>query len=92
MNKDKFSKFKTESKQLTAEIKEKTVGYAVAALSFVAGLAWNDAIKALIEFFFPTQQNTLLAKLIYALTITILVGLVAVYLLRLTKVNEEKKK
>lgn len=92
MNEDKFSKFKEESKQITGEVKEKSIGYLVAALSFVAGLAWNDAIKAMIDFFFPGEQNTLLAKFIYALAITIIVGLVAVYLARLAKQNEEQKK
>jgi uncharacterized membrane protein (DUF4010 family) len=92
MSGNKFAKFTKESKQITGEVKEKSIGYLVAALSFVAGLAWNDAIKAMIDFFFPGEQNTLLAKFIYALAITIIVGLVAVYLVRLSKENEKNKK
>ena len=76
---------------MTSEVKEKTVGYIVAALGLVAGLAWNDAVKALIEFFFPTQQNTLLARFIYAGIITMIVVIVTVYLVRLSKRNKESK-
>ena len=63
------------------EVRERTAGYIVAALGFVAGLAWNEAIKALIESFFPQgNANSVLAKFIYAILVTIVVVLVTVYL------------
>ena len=78
-------------KELEREIWERTVGYVVAAFGFVAGLAWNEAIKALIEYFFPLSTNTVLAKFLYALIVTILVVLVTVYLVRIGKKSEEKQ-
>ena len=65
------------------EVRERTVGYIVAALSLIAGLAWNDAVKGLIEFVFPLKENTLSAKFIYAGTITIAVVALTVYLNKL---------
>ncbi|MBI4159908.1 hypothetical protein HY504_01950 [Candidatus Wolfebacteria bacterium] len=60
-----------------------------AALGLVAGLAWNEAIKAFIEYFFPVSQNSILAKLTYAVLLTIIVVVLTVYLVRLT--GKERK-
>lgn len=62
-----------DKKPLRQEVREQTAGYILAGLGFVAGLAWNEAIKSLIEEFFPLSQDTLVAKLIYALFATVLV-------------------
>ncbi|HPV70313.1 MAG TPA: DUF5654 family protein [Candidatus Magasanikbacteria bacterium] len=70
---------------LRRELREKTIGYIVAALGLVAGLAWNDAIKSVIEFFYPLNENTLWAKLVYAVLITGIIVLVSYFLLRLSK-------
>jgi len=56
------------------------VGYII---GLVAGLAWNEAIKAAIEFAFPLSQNSLLAKFIYAVLVTAVVVLLSLYLTRL---------
>ena len=64
-------------------VRERTVGYIVAAFSLVAGLAWNDAVKALIETLFPLQENTLPAKFIYAGLITVVAVVFTIYLTRL---------
>jgi hypothetical protein len=45
-------------------------------------LAWNEAIKALIEYLFPLGSNTLVAKFIYAFTITAFVVFLTSYLLK----------
>ncbi|HLD34421.1 MAG TPA: DUF5654 family protein, partial [Patescibacteria group bacterium] len=42
------SKIKSEVTSVKQEIRNKVAGYIVAAFGLVAGLAWNDAIKALI--------------------------------------------
>lgn len=70
---------------LRRELREKTIGYIVAALGLVAGLAWNDAIKSVIEFFYPLNENTLWAKMVYAVLITGIIVLVSYFLLRLSK-------
>ena len=38
-----------EDKRIRDLVRERTMGYIVGALGLVAGLAWNDAIKSLIE-------------------------------------------
>ncbi|RJQ14372.1 hypothetical protein C4553_01495 [Candidatus Parcubacteria bacterium] len=69
-------------------MKQRTVGYIVAAFGFVAGLAWNEAIKALIESFFPLAKNTLTAKFGYAVIVTIVVVVLTMYLFRLARKEE----
>ncbi len=81
-------KIKNESKEIKREIRQKVSGYILAAFGLVAALAWNDAIKSIIEYFFPLTKNTVLIKLIYALVITFLVVIVSVYLTRLLKKEE----
>lgn len=66
------------------EVREKTFGYITAALGLVAGLAWNEAIKSLIEYFYPASQNGLAAKFIYAIVITLVVVVISSYLIRLS--------
>lgn len=60
---------------LKDDIKSKTLQYIGAGLGLVAGLAWNDAIKSLIETVFVIDRNTVLVKFIYALIITAVVVL-----------------
>lgn len=72
--------FKKEPEEMKKQIKKQTLGYVVAAFGLVAGLAWNEAIKSLIEYLFPIGQNTLLAKFGYAVLITAIVVAVTIYL------------
>ena len=64
------------------EIKKQTAGYLTAALGLVAGLAWNDAIKSLIEAFYPFAKDGVFAKFFYAILITIIVVFISISLLR----------
>jgi uncharacterized membrane protein len=84
------TKIKKEISGVKDEITNKTVGYIVTALGLVAGLAWNDAIKSAIEHFFPAEQNGLTAKFIYAVSITLVVVLISVYLVKILKRDEKK--
>lgn len=61
------------------EIKKKIFSYIAAGLGLVAGLAWNDAIKVLIDFFVPDTGNTIIAKLFYAFLLTLVVALILFY-------------
>src|SRR3989344_6815094 len=88
---EKIGKIKEESSGIEKEIRSRTVGYIVTSFGLVAGLAWNEAIKSLIEYFFPLGQNTLLVKFLYALLITLLIVVLSVYLLRLSGLNTDKK-
>lgn len=71
------------------EFRKRSVGYITTAFGLVAGLAWNEAIKALIENFFPLSQNGMIAKFVYAVFITILLVFISVYIL---KTDEDKTK
>ena len=64
------------------KFKKQTIGYLMAAFGLVAGLAWNDAIKSLIEFLFPLSGSSIWIKFIYAVAITILVFVVGNYVLK----------
>ena len=77
-----------EEQSLRKEIKERTVGYILAAFGLVAGLAWNEAIKGLIDQFFPNSGSVAI-KFIYAVIVTIIIVLVSVYLVRLTGKKEK---
>ena len=81
-----------ESKELRGAITEKTVGYIVAALGLVAGLAWNEAVKSAIDRIFPTMEGGLLAQFLYAVIITLIVVILSVYLLRFSGKNSDSQK
>lgn len=87
-----IEKFNEERKKVTNEVREKLLGYLVAALGLVAGLAWNDAIKAAIEYAFPLNKDSVTMKFLYALIITLVIVIATVYLTRILKKNEESKK
>lgn len=62
-------------KKARVAIKKKMFSYIAAGFGLVAGLAWNDAVKLLIDYFIPTIGSGIIAKLVYAFIITIVVGL-----------------
>jgi hypothetical protein len=74
-----------KSAEFERQVMEKTFGYIVTSFGLVAGLAWNDAIKALIENYFPLQNDTMKAKFVYATAITMVVVFISLYLARLFK-------
>jgi len=88
--KNPIKRIKNESKIIRSKIKTQMLAYIMAAFGLVAGLAWNDAVKSLIEFVFPAQKNTLTAKFLYAILITLFVVLITIYLSRILVEKEEK--
>jgi len=82
-------KLREDRSKIRKEVRERTFTYLVAAFSLVAGLAWNEAVKSLIDYFLPLSTNTLLAKFTYAVFITAAVVTFTVYLERILK-REEK--
>lgn len=81
----RFERFRQEERVIEREVRERVVGYLTAALGLVAGLAWNDAIAALIAHWFPIERNSILAKFIYAAVLTLIVVLVTTYVVRLLR-------
>ena len=45
--------------------------YVIAAFGLVAALAWNEAIKALINQFFNKPENNIISLFVYALIVTL---------------------
>ncbi|EKD46518.1 MAG: hypothetical protein ACD_67C00203G0001 [uncultured bacterium] len=89
---EKIFTIKDSGAELEREVREKTLGYIITSFGLVAGLAWNDAIKAFIERFFSEPGDGLKAKFLYAAILTVAVVAVSLYLLRLFKVEKKKKK
>ncbi len=84
-------KIRHESKEVKRQVKKQLLTYMVASLGLVAGLAWNEAIKGLIEYIFPLSQNTVQAKFLYAILMTLLIVIVSYYLARLMEEKDEEK-
>ena len=84
---NKFKKIKEEQAKIRKEAIEKTIGYILTAFGLVAGLAWNEAIKALIDTFFPLDKNGIVIKFVYAILVT--GAVVAVTMIFVKKENKE---
>ncbi|HUT21842.1 MAG TPA: DUF5654 family protein [Candidatus Bipolaricaulota bacterium] len=67
-----------EKKSIKLEVLEKLSALIIAGFGLVAALAWNDAIKALFNKFFPAPSGNLVAGLIYAVAITAIVVIVTI--------------
>lgn len=61
---------------ISGQVRAKVAGYILAAFGLVAGLAWNDAVKSMIDRFFPLDQGNVILKFAYALAITVVVVIV----------------
>lgn len=85
-----LEKVKEEGRALRREMRERTLGFVTGGLGLVAGLAWNDAIKAAIEYLFPLDKDSVPAKFIYAVVISLVVIVLSVYLVRLLKADDAK--
>ncbi|MFZ5982594.1 MAG: DUF5654 family protein [Patescibacteria group bacterium] len=85
-------KLKKERENFQKEVQSKASQYIGAGFGLVAGLAWNDAIKALIDRFFPQDSSgSLWAKFTYAILMTLVVALISYYLTKIFKKEEKKK-
>jgi hypothetical protein len=89
---EKISNIKDKGLELEREVRERTLGYILTSFGLVAGLAWNEAIKAAIERYFSEPGNGLKAKFLYAVLMTVVVVIVSLYLSRIFKVKKPEKK
>ena len=65
---------------LKNDLKDRLLTYIGGGFGLVAGLAWNDAIKSLIDYLFPLSQNSLPIRFLYAFVVTVLVVIILTYL------------
>lgn len=75
-------------KETEKEVAGKSIGYISAALGLVAGLAWNDAITALINKLFPLAKDAVPMKFVYAALVTVAVVILVNYLDKLAHKGE----
>ena len=78
-----FHKLSKHSAPVRAALADQTINYVTAALSVVAGLAWNDAVKAAITYFFPAQASNIAAQFLYAALMTVVVVVLTLVLRRI---------
>ncbi len=90
MNK-RINNLKDDAEELAAKVREKVAGYILAGLGLVSALAWNDAIKALIEQWYPLGQDSVLAKLYYAFIMTLIIVVASIVVIKITKKGDEEK-
>lgn len=70
---------KPEQKSTTIQIVETIAALMTAAFGFVAALAWNEAIKALVaEYVSPGDELT--GMLVYAIVVTIIAVIAIVWI------------
>ena len=85
-----LDKVKEEGRTFQKEVRDRTLGFITAGLSLVVGLAWNDAIKALIEYLFPLDKDSIPAKFIYAVLLSVIVVVFSTYLVRLLQRRDQE--
>ena len=77
-----------ENKEREADIKkavaERTITLILGGLGLVVALAWNDAIQAFFKSVFGDAPNSIVAKFIYALLLTVIITIVSIRLARFT--------
>lgn len=82
---DDFSireRIRREAGAVRQELRKRIFSYIAAGFAFVAGLAWNDAIKAFIDYLIPETGSGVAAKFLYALLVTVFVVLALYYVER----------
>lgn len=89
--KQKVRTLEDEKNRVERDLRKITAGYIIAAFGFVAGLAWRDVSIALVEYLFPMSKDTILAKFIYAIVISIALAFVSIYVMRFIGKTKKKK-
>ncbi len=80
---------KTQEESIRLSVVKRTYDLLTAALTFVAALAWNDAIQSLFQTIFG-PASTLAAKFIYAIILTIIIVWLGSRIARLTQAIERR--
>jgi len=86
----KTNKIVEETHKIEIEAKKQLLTYLVSAFGLIAGLAWNETIKSIIELIFPIGKDTILAKFFYAIIVTLFVVILTVLFTKLLKDKKEE--
>lgn len=86
--KDAWRKMKEHGKEVQQEVRERTISLLIGGFGLVAAIAWNDAVKALIEYLFPLEKNSLTAKFIYAIVMTAVLVIVTLVFMKWLRKKE----
>ncbi len=78
---------KENLRETNKQLISQSLGFIASAFVFVAGLAWNDAIKELITRFFKADSG-LISRFVYALIVTAIAVMVTIHL---NKINDKAK-
>ena len=85
----RIEKLKEEKKAIRFAVQDRMAGSIIGAFGLIAGLAWNDAVKSLIDYIYPAGQlGGILPKFVYALIVTIVV---AIFIYAISKWLSPKK-
>lgn len=76
-------------KQTTSKVFETMTTLATTAFGLVAALAWNDAIQSVFKTYFGEQQG-MIAKVLYAVFVTIVVIMITLWLGKLAGKKEKE--
>jgi len=77
-----------QQRDFQTEFRKRLTSYLTAAFGLVAGLAWNDAVRSLIESIYPAASSgSVVAKFVYATILTAGLVFVTIYLVKLIKRN-----
>ena len=71
---------KTKIQSTKAEFYQKLNTFMLAGFSFVAGLAWNDAVQSLFAYVWPEKGGSVMAKFLYAIVVTVTLTIVSIQL------------
>ena len=82
---------KEKAEKVKEATREQTLGFVTAALSLVAGLAWNDAISSAIKEFFPDGASNVWAKFLYAIIVTIVVVVITLLVRKFFAAKKDAK-
>ena len=84
-----LSKAREEAKETKALFLTQTATLLNGAFALIAALAWNEAVKALIETYMPTASG-IVSKFGYAVIITLLVVIISTRLSKIQKRYEQE--
>lgn len=83
---------KEKAEKVKEATREQTLGFVTAALSLVAGLAWNDAITSAIKMIFPDGASGIWAKFVYAVLVTVFVVGLTLLVRKVLAAHADEKK